>query len=121
MAEAKRRQWREYRTSGGGRPVYDFLKSLDRDDRVAVAAAMVRVSKDGLRAAKKLRGDIWEVKADTGEKFFRLLFAPQGRYGQVFLSLEAFAKKTNKTPPAKLKLAEDRLKDWRARGSKGGK
>jgi hypothetical protein len=31
--------------------------------------------------------------------FFRILFAPEGRYGQVLLALEGLAKKTRKTPP----------------------
>lgn len=31
-------------------------------------------------------------------------------------TLEAFSKKTQKTPPAKIALAERRLTDWRARG-----
>jgi phage-related protein len=34
----------------------------------------------------------------------------------VLLALEVFAKKTRKTPPAKLELAERRLRDWRPRG-----
>ncbi len=87
--------------------------SLTSDERAEIAAAMREVSRDGLVAAKHLTGDIYEVKADTNDKFFRVLFAAEGRYGQVLLSLEAFAKKSNKTPKAKLDLAEKRLKSWR--------
>ena len=77
---------------------------------------MKEVREEGLSAAKHLGGDIWEVKADTADKFFRVLFAPEGRYGQVLLALEGFAKKTRKTPPQTLRLAKRRLSDWRNRG-----
>ena len=39
----------------------------------------------------------------------------QGRYSQVLLALEAFSKKTQRTPPPKIELAEKRLADWRSR------
>ncbi len=34
---------------------------------------------------------------------------------QVLLSLDGFSKKTRKTPPANIRLAERRLADWRRR------
>jgi phage-related protein len=117
-APKRTRQWRDYRTATGGRPVKKFLMSLTSAERAALVAAMKEVARDGLSAAKHLDGDIYEVKADTNDKFFRLLFAAEGKHNQVLLSLEAFAKKTKKTPKAKLDLAKTRLKDWRARGRK---
>jgi phage-related protein len=90
--------------------------ALTDDERAAIVAAMKEVEREGLSAAKHLRGDIYEVKADTDDKFFRILFAAEGRHKQILLSLEAFAKKTRKTPKTKLGLAEKRLKDWRSRG-----
>jgi phage-related protein len=112
-----RRQWRDYRTAAGGRPVKKYLMDLTSNERAEIVAAMKEVQRDGIRAAKHLRGDVYEVKADTADKFFRVLFATEGRHGQVLLSLEAFTKKTRKTPAAKLELAEKRLKDWRRRGT----
>jgi phage-related protein len=112
-----RRQWRDYETPAGNRPVKEFLKGLSADERAAIYAAMKEVREEGLGAAKHLDGDVWEVKADTADKFFRILFAPEGRYGQVLLALEGFAKKTRKTPPQTLRLAKKRLSDWRKRSS----
>jgi phage-related protein len=111
-----RRQWRDYRTPAGGRPVKKFLMKLTSAERAVIVVAMKEVTRDGLIAAKHLAGDIYEVKADTNDKFFRILFAAEGGHNQVLLSLEAFAKKTGKTPKAKLDLAKDRLKDWREQG-----
>jgi len=113
-----KRQWRDYRTAGGARPVHKFLMGLTAAERAEIAAAMREVSRDGLSAAKHLSGDIYEVKADTNDKFFRVLFAAEGEYNQVLLSLEAFAKKTNKTPKPKMDKANDRLKSWRRQGEK---
>jgi len=67
-------------------------------------------------AARHLRGSIYEVRTETATRSFRILFAPEGRFGQVLLSLSGFMKKTQKTPLRELKLAEDRLGDWRRRG-----
>lgn len=115
--EIHKRQWRDYRTAAGGRPVRKFLMRLPDEERASVIAAMKEVQRDGLPAAKHLRGDLYEVKADTADRFFRVIFAAEGRYNHVLLSLEAFAKKTRKTPSAKLDLAERRLREWRSRGA----
>lgn len=112
-----RRQWRDYRTRAGGRPVKAFLDDLTDDEVAAVVAGMKEVAERGLVAAKHLRGDVYEVRADAATRSFRVLFATEGRYSQVLLSLSAFEKRTQKTPPRELDLAEDRLRDWRERGA----
>jgi phage-related protein len=111
-----RRQWRDYRTAAGGRPVKDFFDQLADAEVAAIVAAMKDVAADGLRAAKHLRGDVYEVRADGRTRTFRVLFAPEGRFGQVLLSLSGFVKKTQKTPLRELALAESRLAEWRERG-----
>ena len=78
---------------------------------------MKDVALNGLAAAKHLRGDIYEVRADALVRSFRILFVSEGRVGQVLLSLSAFAKKTRKTPVPELELAEGRLQSWRERGA----
>ena len=74
------------------------------------------VAQDGLVAARHLRGDIYEVRASGDRQAFRVLFANEGRRGQILLALEAFSKKTQRTPAPQMELAERRLADWRARG-----
>lgn len=76
---------------------------------------MKEVAIDGLIAARHLRGEIYEVRADGDRATYRILFALEGSRGQVLLALEAFGKKTRKTPPPAIALAERRLRDWRAR------
>ena len=108
-----RRGWRDYTTSAGNKPVEDTLSD---DDAAAVADGMDDVAQRGTVAARHLQNDIWEVRVDGDHQTFRVLFAPEGRSGQILLALVGFSKKTQKTPPQTIKLAETRLKDWRARG-----
>ncbi|MBI3969967.1 MAG: type II toxin-antitoxin system RelE/ParE family toxin [Chloroflexi bacterium] len=95
----------------------DFIRSLSAADAAEVLAAMAEIREQGLRTARHVRGDIYEVRAWGEHQTFRILFAPEGRYGQVLLALEGFSKKTQKTPKEVIELAQTRLRDWRARGA----
>lgn len=110
-----RRRWRFYETVAGRRPVRDFLDGLSGDDLAAVLAAMRDVARNGLVVARHVRGDIYEVREDGDRQTFRILFSAEGRSGHVLLALEGFSKKSQKTPPALIRLAERRLGDWRGR------
>ena len=111
------RQWRDYRTANGRRPVKEFITDLSDADAAAVLAAMEDVRRNGPRVARHLRGDIYEVRADADRVIYRVLFSMEGRFSQVLLALEGFKKKTRRTPPAVIDLAERRLSDWRGRSS----
>jgi phage-related protein len=115
-SSTSRRRWRDYRTPSGRRPVREFLDELFDVDRAAVLAGMEDVRRRGLRAARHLGGDIWEVRVDGNRVVYRLLFAQEGGRGQVLLALEGFNKKTRKTPQPIIELANRRLADWRRRG-----
>lgn len=110
-----KRRWRQYRTAGGNEPVREFLRRLSDEDVAEIVAAMKEVESEGLSGARHLRGDIYEVRAEGHTQSYRILFAPEGRYGQVLLALEAFSKKSQQTPPREIELAEKRLSDWRNR------
>ena len=112
----RRRYWRDYRTRAGGRPVKAFFDGLEDEEVAAIVAGMKEVAREGLRAARHLRGDVYEVRANAENRSFRLLFSAEGRFGKVLLSLSAFEKRTQKTPRSEIELAATRLRDWRARG-----
>lgn len=109
------RRWRHYETRSGRKPTLDFIRSLSDGDRAAVLAAMKEVREEGTRYARHLDRDIWEVRAVGDRVIYRVLFAEEGRRGRILLALQAFEKKTQKTPPQKIALAKRRLHDWRAR------
>jgi hypothetical protein len=111
-----RRQWRYYETPAGNKPVKKFIDGLSDADAAEVFAGMRDVANVGLSVARHLRGDIYEVRVDGENLAFRVLFASEGRFKQVLLALEGLAKKTQRTPPQAIRLAERRLSDWRSRG-----
>jgi hypothetical protein len=71
-------RWRAYRTLSGRQPVRDFLMAVPSADRAAVVAAMEDVAAHGLAAARHLRGDVWEVRADGDRIAYRVLFSAEG-------------------------------------------
>jgi phage-related protein len=107
-----------YETAGGRRPVRVFLDGLSDHDAASVVAAMADVRDLGLEEARHLRGDIYEVRAEGERAAYRVLFAPEGRSGQVLLALEGFSKKAQRTPAHLIGLAERRLVDWRLRATR---
>jgi phage-related protein len=110
-------RWRDYQTASGRRPIKEFLADLGDEDLASIVAAMKEVRQRGLEAARHLDGEIYEVRADGRGVIYRVLFAPQGRQKQVFLSLEAITKKTQRTPLGTIRLAKRRLRDWESRGN----
>ena len=75
---------------------------------------MVRAQ--GTRAARKLTPELYEVRIDGDRVIYRVLFSVEGYKGRILLAIDAFSKKTPKTPPQLVQLAERRLADWRRRG-----
>lgn len=111
-----KRRWRDYETPSGKRPVAEFVRSLSDEDAAQVVAAMKDVAELGNSQARHLDGEIWEVRADGDRVIYRVLFANVGSKGRILLALEAFNKKTRRTPPATIALAKRRLRDWNSRG-----
>lgn len=110
------RRWRYYRTAAGAMPVREFLRALAPGDRQAVRVAMALVAKRGRGSARHLRGDIYEVRVSNEGRAFRVLFSAEGHRHYILLALSGFEKKSQKTPPTEIALAEARLRDWRHRG-----
>ena len=94
----------------------DFLLALPDEDRAAIFEEMEHVRQHGTSVARHVRQGIYEVRATYDTKAYRILFACEGRFQHVMLALNGFQKKTQQTPQAHIKLAEQRLADWRRRG-----
>jgi len=116
-----KRRWRDYKTAAGRRPVKEFLEALSDDDVARVTAAMEEVEVEGLTAGRHLRNAIYEIRTEGRGVIYRILFAQQGKRKQVVLALVPFKKKTQKTPPQMIRLAERRLRDWEKRGAESRK
>jgi phage-related protein len=111
-----------YKTARGESPVEDFLYSLTvkQQKKIAWVIGAVRdlpfVHRDYF---KKLTGtdNIWEVRIDSGSDTFRLLgFMDKGH---LVILTNGFVKKTERTPPTEIRLAETRKKDYESRRRDG--
>lgn len=111
-------RWRDYRTGSGRRPIKEFIDELSDTDAAEIAAAMKDVQKNGMKVARHLRGEIYEVRADGVDESYRLLFAQEGRRGRILLALALLTKHSQKTPDREIELAVRRLRDWRGRARK---
>lgn len=66
---------------------------LSSEHRPEVVSAMRMVREHGTRAARHLRGDIFEVRAVIDQVGYRVLFAQEGRRSKILLSLQAYRKR----------------------------
>lgn len=104
-----------YTTASGDCPVEDFLKSLPSKQRQKATWVLGLVEDlpfPPKQYFKKLvdTDNIWEVRIDSGSDTFRLLgFFERGN---LVVLTNGFAKKTQRTPPSEITLAEKRKNDY---------
>jgi phage-related protein len=104
-----------YRTASGKCPVEEFLDSLTakQADKVTWTLSLVEDLRQVPRQNfKKLVGtdDIWEVRVELGSDIFRLLGFFDS--GSLVVLTNGFVKKTQKTPPNEIIVAEERKRDY---------
>ena len=110
-----------YKTTVGKSPVKEFLDSLTgkQAQKVAWVLRLIEeIDKVPAQYFKKLSGteDIWEIRVQMGGDLVRLLGF---FYGAHFVVLtNGFAKKTRKTPPKEIALAEQRKREFLNRSKK---
>ena len=101
-----------YRTASGNEPVRDWLKELDRDDRLEVGGDLQRVQYRwpvGMPLCRPMGGGLWEVRTSLPSRTIaRVLIC---FHDGLIYALHGFIKKTQKTPPDDLKLARERMKE----------
>lgn len=104
-----------YRTTNGRCPIEEFLDKLS-DKQVAKILWVLRLVKS-LEAAPRQyfkllenTDGVWEVRVQLGNNTFRLLgFFAETR---VIVLTNGFTKKTQKTPPKEIALAQQRREDY---------
>ena len=101
-----------YRSSGGNEPVRDWLKALDRDDRLAIGLDLLRVQYRwpvGMPLCRPMGAGLWEVRTSLPSKTIaRVLIC---FHAGVLVGLHGFIRKTQKTPDEELKIARKRMKE----------
>jgi phage-related protein len=105
---------RFYITASGRTPVADFLDSLDGKQTKKVAWVLQLIEDLEIVPTQYFQklvntNDIWEVRVQFGGNIFRLLGFLEDT--SLVILTNGFAKKTQKTPPQEIKLAEQRKAD----------
>lgn len=106
-----------YQTLQGDSPVKKFINSLEEKAQTKVYAAINLLREFGIRLGsphvKKVTGtELWELRI-LGADSIRIFYI--AITGRTFLVLHGFIKKTDKTPPKEIKIAQARIADHRAR------
>jgi phage-related protein len=104
-----------YRTWAGRCPVEEYLDGLSAKQREKVGWVLRIIENADVVAPQYLSkladtDDLWEVRAEFGGDAFRLLGFFDG--GSLVILVSAFAKKTRRTPPAEIRLALERRRDY---------
>ncbi|WP_067739204.1 type II toxin-antitoxin system RelE/ParE family toxin [Novosphingobium naphthalenivorans] len=101
-----------YQSAAGNEPVRNWLKDLDRDDRLEVGGDLQRVQYRwpvGMPLCRPMGGGLWEVRTSLPSKTIsRVLICFHDGY---LYALHGFIKKTQKTPQEDLKIARERMKE----------
>lgn len=112
-------QWNTlfYKTLQGDTPVNDFILSLEVKAQSKIKDSIKLLQEFGIRLGsphiKKLTGtELWELRI-LGSDSIRIFYI--AITGKNFLLLHGFKKKKDKTPPKEIRIAEDRLAEFRTR------
>jgi len=115
--QAVSHRWRFWENARGDKVIADEIDALPDEDALSIQAQMIIVRQDGLKAARHLIEDVYEVKAHGADHSYRLLFTSEGARGRILLAVLLIEKKSQKTPKPAIELAQRRRDDWRARGA----
>lgn len=106
-----------YKTPQGDSPVKVFIDSLELKAQSKVRNTINLLRDFGTKLGpphiKKLAGtELWELRI-LGADSIRILYIAVT--GKTFLLLLGFKKKKDKTPPKEIRIAEERLAEYRSR------
>jgi len=110
-----------FKTLSGNEPVREWLKSLDKEDRIIMGQDIKTVEFGwpiGMPTCRSISGrkDLWEVRSKiTGKTISRILFY---NHNNRMVLLHGFVKKTQKPPDSDLDLAMKRKKEHEDNGKK---
>lgn len=104
-----------FETEQENQPCREFLQGLSKEDRKEVGSDIFSVQNGfplGLPLCRKLTDGLWEVRSKITDGICRVIFAVEENE---MILLHGFIKKTQKTPPKEIRIAEQRLKEYRGK------
>ena len=104
-----------YRTKDGREPLAEFLDSLPTNFRAKALWELDLLAEKGqeLREpyVKHIEGELWELRIKFASNISRIFyFIP---YKTKIVLLHGFVKKTRRTPAQHIRIAKERLKDYK--------
>ena len=106
-----------YETREGKSPVFDFIQNLDAKAKSKIINVIDLLKESGvmlgLPHAKKLNGtQLWELRT-LGQDNIRIFYI--AIIDKSFLLLHGFQKKKQKTDQKEIKIASNRLREYKSR------
>jgi phage-related protein len=104
-----------FRSTSGKEPVREWLKTLDKNDRISIGADVKTVEFGwpvGMPVCRSMAGrkGLWEVRSNLANgRIARILFFT---HNHKMILLHGIIKKTQKTPDSDLDLAMKRKKEF---------
>lgn len=101
-----------FRTREGAEPVREWLWSLPKEDRRQVSLDIKTVEYGwpiGMPTCRCLGEGLWEVRTKLRDREVRVIFFFEEAH---LILTHSFVKKECRTPPADLRLARDRKRQW---------
>jgi phage-related protein len=101
-----------YRAASGNEPVREWLQSLTKQDKFRIGVDIWKAQSEwpiGMPHVRSLGNGLHEVRSSLPNGIARVLFVVKG---EDMVLLHGFIKKTQKTPPEALTLAEKRKRDY---------
>ena len=103
-----------YQHSDEESPIVRFFDSLDDKMAAKLIGLMEILEEKGpdlrMPYSRHLADGIFELRCQQGNNITRVLYFFY--YGKRIIITNGFMKKTQKTPPQELKLAQERRKNW---------
>jgi phage-related protein len=108
-----------YESPAGNKPVESFINSLEEKAQNKIVRTLELLEEFGITIgfphAKRLIGTpLWELRI-LGSDSLRILYIAKEQ--KCFLLLHAFKKKTQKTEKKEIKIAIQRLREYRSRNN----
>jgi phage-related protein len=103
-----------YRDSKDKEPVKEFIDGLPEKSQAQVMGKIELLAKYDVLLkepyTRHIKGKIWELRIVVSKGYSRIFYFSYT--GKRFVLLHAFLKKTDKTPPAEIDIAEKRMRDF---------
>jgi len=103
-----------YKDINGNEPVADFLDLLDEEGQAKISRYIKLLLKLGVLLkepyTRRVEGKIREIRTTNRAGEIRVLYFTYT--GKRFVLLHGLVKKTKKTPPEDIKIAEKRMADF---------